>query len=116
MYPDLGARQSQYGYPGNVGELENIIEHAFVLCHAGLIEPCHLPPALRGDIDSGQARRRNPRTLKALEAIHITDALRRNGGNRTAAAKELSIDPSTLFRKIKSPGIELSDPGRAQRY
>ena len=47
--------------------------------------------------------------MKALEALHIADAIRRHGGNRTAAAKELGINPSTLFRKIKSLGIELAD-------
>jgi transcriptional regulator of acetoin/glycerol metabolism len=39
--------------------------------------------------------------------MHIMDAVRRNRGNRTAAAKELGINPSTLFRKVKSLGIEL---------
>ena len=47
--------------------------------------------------------------MKALEALHITDALRRHGGNRTAAARELGINPSTLYRKIKSLAIELPD-------
>ncbi|MCK4276759.1 MAG: helix-turn-helix domain-containing protein, partial [Phycisphaerae bacterium] len=44
---------------------------------------------------------------KSLEAMHITDALRRHGGNRTAAARELGINPSTLYRKVKALGIEL---------
>ena len=96
-----------YDYPGNVRELENIVEHAFVLCQAGLIEPRHLPPALRGDLDTTPARGRSPRTLKAVEALLIGDAVRRHGGNRAAAAKELGINPSTLFRKIKLLGIEL---------
>lgn len=41
--------------------------------------------------------------------VHIADAIRRHRGNRTAAAKELGINPSTLFRKIKSLGITLPD-------
>ena len=49
---------------------------------------------------------------KTLEAMHIADAVRRHGGNRTAAARELGIDPSTLFRKIRSLGIELPHSGR----
>jgi len=77
-----------------------------VLCRGGLIEPRHLPPALRGDGNSKPSPNKGIRTLKALEALHITDAVRRHGGNRTAAARELSINPSTLFRKIKSLGIE----------
>ena len=105
----------EHEYPGNVRELENIVEHAFVLCQGGLIEPRHLPPALRGDRDSTPTPGRGPRTLKAVEALHISDALRRHGGNRTAAAKELGINPSTLFRKIKSLGIELPEPSRPRR-
>ena len=105
----------EHEYPGNVRELENAVEHAFVLCQGGLIEPRHLPPALRGELDSTPTRSRGPRTLKAVEALHISDALRRHGGNRTAAAKELGINPSTLFRKIKSLGIELPEPSRPRR-
>ena len=97
----------EHDYPGNVRELENIVEHAFVLCRSGLIEPYHLPPALRPDSGPMLARGESPRTLKALEVLHITDALRRHDGNRTAAAKELGINPSTLFRKIKSLGIKV---------
>ena len=41
-----------------------------------------------------------------MEKMHITLALARNHGNRTAAANELGIHPSTLFRKIKDLGIE----------
>ena len=97
-------------YPGNVRELENIIEHAFVLCRGGLIEPHHLPPSLRGDSDFKPTRGRGARTLKALEAVHIADAIRRHGGHRTDAARELGIDPSTLFRKVKSLGLKLPEP------
>jgi PAS domain S-box-containing protein len=99
----------EHDYPGNVRELENIVEHAFVLCPCGLIEPRHLPPVLRGDADSTWPRGKGPRTLKVLEALHIKDAVRRHGGNRTAAAKELGINPSTLFRKVKSLGLQLPE-------
>jgi PAS domain S-box-containing protein len=102
----------EHDYPGNVRELENIVEHAFVLCGGGLIEPRHLPPAMRGEVDSKPGRLHSPRTLKALEALHIAEAIRRHNGNRTAAAKELGINPSTLFRKIKSLGIKLPERSR----
>ena len=105
----------EHHYPGNVRELENIVEHAFVLCRGGLIEGHHLPPELRGDDDAARRLRKGARTLKALEALHITDALRRHGGNRTAAARELGIDPSTLYRKIKSLAIKLPDRPHPKR-
>jgi PAS domain S-box-containing protein len=98
-----------HDYPGNVRELENIIEHAFVLCQGGLIRPHHLPPALRGPTDDKPQSAKSGLTLKELEAMHITDAVRRHAGNRTAVAKELGINPSTLFRKIKALGIPLPE-------
>ena len=100
-----------YDYPGNVRELENAIEHGFVLCSGGLIEPAHLPTSLRGPQGPALARGAQDLTLKAMEAMHIVDAIRRNAGNRTAAARDLGINPSTLYRKIKTLGIELS-PGQ----
>ncbi len=99
------ARLMEHDYPGNVRELENIIEHAFVLCRGALIEPAHLPPQLRGPAEE-QSPSLAGMTLQAMERLLIADALRRNDGNRAAAARQLGINPSTLFRKIKSLGIE----------
>jgi len=95
-----------HDFPGNARELENTIEHAFVLCSDGLIEIEHLPPELRQMRDAAPPGDREGMTLRSLEALHITDALRRNRGNRTAAAEELGIHPSTLFRKIRNLGIK----------
>ncbi|MBW1699785.1 MAG: sigma 54-interacting transcriptional regulator [Deltaproteobacteria bacterium] len=106
----------EHDYPGNVRELENIIEHAFALCSGGLIETRHLPSLLHEKEDTGTQKLRRGLKLKDLEAIHITDAIRRHHGNRTAAAEELGINPSTLFRKIKSLDIELPEQdGRSRK-
>ena len=94
------ARLMEYDFPGNVRELENIIEHAFVLCRSGLIEPAHLPPHLR-EQGAGSSGLPTGLTLAAMEKLLIRDALRRSKGNRAAAARELDMDVSTLFRKIK---------------
>ena len=96
------ARLMEYDFPGNVRELENIIEHAFVLCRSGLIEPSHLPPQLRGNDEGVRSGLPAGLTLAAMEKLLIRDALRRRNGNRAAAARELGIDVSTLFRKIKA--------------
>jgi PAS domain S-box-containing protein len=101
-----------HAYPGNVRELENIIEHAFVLCRGGLIEPQHLPLALHGALSKVPRRLKTALTLAELEAIHIGDALRRHDGNRAAAARELGINTSTLFRKLKSLGIHDAGPSK----
>jgi len=95
------ARLMAHDFPGNVRELENILEHAFVLCRGGLIEISHLPPHLCRDAVSPLVRPGQGLTLDALEQLVIGDALRRHQGNRKAAARELGIDPSTLFRKLK---------------
>ena len=103
------ARLMEYDYPGNIRELENIIEHAFVLCRGGLVELHHLPPNVRGASTGETVPNIAGMTLEAMERLLISDALRRSGGNRTAAAKQLGIDPSTLFRKVKTLGIELPE-------
>jgi len=94
------AQLMEYEYPGNVRELENIIEQAFVLCRGRLIELHHLPTELRpsGPVSSGKT---NPMSLEAMEKILINEALRRQKGIRGKAAKQLGIDPSTLYRKMK---------------
>ena len=95
------ARLMEYDFPGNVRELENCLEHAFILCRGGLIEPAHLPPQLRGDPTGAGFRPGKAMTLEAMERLVIADALRRHQGNRKQAARELGINPSTLFRKLK---------------
>ncbi|BBO67639.1 Fis family transcriptional regulator [Desulfosarcina alkanivorans] len=98
-----------HDYPGNIRELENIIEHAFVLCNAGPIQARHLPGgfAVR-DLPANQQDTLT-HTLDATESIAIMNALKRNGFNRLAAAKELGMHKSTLFRKIKRLGIMLPE-------
>lgn len=103
------ARLMEYDYPGNIRELENIIEHAFVLCRGGLIELEHLPSHLRGTSAREGFSATAGMTLSDAERLLICDALRRNRGNRTAAARQLGIHTSTLFRKAKALGIELPE-------
>ena len=92
----------KHDFPGNVRELENIIEHSFVLCRGGLILPEHLPDYLR----PARGKRLPPKTWSELEAQFIGDALRRHGWNRKATAAELGMHKTTLWRKIKRLGIE----------
>jgi transcriptional regulator with PAS, ATPase and Fis domain len=100
-----------HDYPGNVRELENIIEHAFILRRVGLIGPEHLPAPLQPENAAIPPTR--GRSLQAMERLQIVDALRRAGGNRRAAARELGIHPSTLYRKAQAMDIDLpSEDGR----
>ena len=95
-----------YDYPGNIRELENIIEHCFVLCQGEIIERKHLPVSVWPVPGVDQALTGGVKTLKQMEMILIIEALRRNKGNQAAASKELGIDKSTLYRKLKAYDIK----------
>ncbi len=94
-----------HNYPGNIRELENIIEHGFVLTKGPLIRVEDLPRWLvredHPEIPAGD--------LEGCERSVILAALERNAWNRLAAALELGIHKSTLFRKIRRLGIQLPD-------
>jgi transcriptional regulator with PAS, ATPase and Fis domain len=103
-----------YDYPGNVRELENIIEHAFVMCPSGVIEVCHLPPYLQPD--TAPSAEASLTMVENYEKELILHVLRRNDWNRTKTAKALGIHKTTLFRKIQKLGIDLPDrDGRSRR-
>lgn len=105
----------EYDYPGNVRELENIIEQAHVLCRGEIIELHHLPPEIR-PVTHSSGQRMGIMTLKTMERHLISDALQRHGGNRILTARELGIDSSTLYRKIRDLNIEKPESdGRGRR-
>jgi len=109
------ARLMKHDYPGNVRELENIIEQAFVLCRGGMIELSHLPPELRPTSGRGVSEGQ-PMSLEAVEKLFITETLQRRNGNRKLAAQDLGISVSTLYRKINDYGVDTPDAdGRGRR-
>lgn len=98
-----------HDYPGNIRELENIIEHAFILCSAGPIQARHLPGGLAGRCLPPDEQSSLTHTLNTTEAVAIVNALKRNNYNRLATARALGMHKSTLFRKIRKLGIVLPD-------
>jgi len=96
-----------HDWPGNVRELENVVERAFILCGgSGRIEIEHLPDELtRGAATAPAGDLRTARA--ALDAQTIRAALDRNRGNRLAAARELGVHKTTLFRKMRALGFAL---------
>jgi transcriptional regulator with PAS, ATPase and Fis domain len=112
---EVMARLMEHDFPGNVRELENIIEQAFVLCRDGQIEMKHLPPELRPE-SSGKSGKNEMIRLDSLERSTIEEALRRRCGNRRQAAADLGINASTLYRKIQTFGIATpEEDGRGKR-
>jgi transcriptional regulator with PAS, ATPase and Fis domain len=104
--PDVLALLMALPYPGNIRELQNIIEHAFVMLSDGEIELSHLPEDVV-PLTNENACRAGLRGLKdGVEVQTIRDAIARNGGNRLLAAQDLGVHKSTLFRRIKQLGIE----------
>lgn len=97
--------------PGNVRELENIIEYCFVLCHNGLIDVKHLPEDLQpGGAASATAPAGGPPDpLEESEAEAIRLALTRNRGNRVRTSEDLRVSRTTLWRKLKRHGIRAED-------
>lgn len=100
-------RLMDHDYPGNVRELENIIEQAFVLCRGELIEPQHLPIELRPPATM-PAFSDAAMSIRSAQAHLIQTALERNQGNRQRTARQLGINPSTLYRKLKALGLPTS--------
>jgi len=102
-----------HDWPGNVRELENAIERAFVLCNEGEIAMKHLPEELTAHHSDNTLPGDMRSAYHTIEAQSIQSALERNNFNRIAAAKELGIHKTTLFRQIKKLG--LSFPGKDGR-
>ena len=105
-----------YDFPGNIRELENIIEHAFVLCMEGEIQLRHMPINLSLQSLAADKHATKHDALKSAETKIIADVLKRNNYNRKSAAKDLGMHKSTLFRKINKLGIVLPKiDGRSNR-
>jgi len=96
-----------YDFPGNIRELENMVEHALVLCPEGRIGVHCLPEKLQVAHAAAAAPHGMAATLESAEARVILETLQRNHFNRQATARELGLHKSTLYRKIKRLGVIL---------
>ena len=95
-----------YAYPGNIRELANIIERAFILCKTDFIEKKHLPELIFTSASVVHTLT-DSESLKDMESAYLITALKQNNWNRLQTAKQLNMHKSTLYRKIKSLGIPL---------
>ncbi len=93
----------KHDYPGNVRELENIIEHAFVLCRGDRIDIDCLPKEFTGGQEGMPPfpPLKEETLFKRAEAEIIERTLKKYGSNRAKTAQELGIDRTTLWRKMR---------------
>jgi len=100
-----------HDWPGNVRELENVIERAYVLDENGLIAPEDLPEKIRDrSAKRGSLVIDSPNlTLEELEKEYILKVLNYTGWQKKKASELLGINPSTLYRKLQTYGIEQHD-------
>lgn len=103
-----------YHFPGNVRELENVIEHAVIECDSNVIHGHHLPPTLQtAEVTGTETRLTLDSAVAAFERDLIQDALKSTRGNVAKAARMLDSTERILGYKIKKYGI---DPRRFKRW
>ncbi len=95
-----------HDFPGNIRELENIIEYSFILCRDQIIQVSHLPEPLKVKYVQLGDKASAGLTLAAIKKRTIEGALIRNNWKKMATARELNVDKGTLRRMIKQLGIK----------
>ena len=103
--PEVLAVLMNYDFPGNVRELENIAEHAFVLCRNSIISMNDLPENFKPQYEESIPA---VNSFEDLEARFLVEALKRNNWSRINTARELNIHKTTLWRKMKKYGIDMA--------
>ena len=101
-----------YPWPGNIRELRNTVEYAFVLARGKSIGPEHLPDKITRcklmDINPVQyAELNNMVKLGFTEKEKLIDALQQSDGNQTKAAKIIGVSRVTVWKRIKKYGIQI---------
>jgi transcriptional regulator with PAS, ATPase and Fis domain len=96
-----------HDFPGNIRELENIIEHAIVVCRDDVIKIDHLPDYLYQEAAGLQGSRERGASLDDMERNFLYEAFRQNHWSRAATAAQLGIHTTTLWRKMKRLHLDL---------
>jgi DNA-binding NtrC family response regulator len=125
--PEVEALLERYDWPGNVRELENAVEHAATVAEGPVVHPADLPsavlaprlltrgsalgewprnPSVAPTAGAGGEAPRETWSLAQVESEHIRLVLARHPGNKSAAARQLGISRTTLWRKLREYGIQ----------
>ena len=96
-----------HSWPGNIRELENTLEHAFIVCHHGTITLDHLPQNLRDFYDVKAPVSLDEGTIGQKT---ILEALERTGWNKSKAARLLGVNVRTIYRKLEKFNILTEKP------
>ena len=94
-----------YAWPGNVRELKSAFEYAFVACQESMIQPHHLPPAVRQVPSRFKENRKSPLNRSQMKKKELIEALQHAGGNQSWAAEILGISRVTVWNRMKRYGI-----------
>jgi PAS domain S-box-containing protein len=96
-----------HDFPGNIRELENALEHAFVFCKESAIGLAHLPQQFRGGTPPvGLQAISHVKDFDELEKLYLASVLADMGGSKIKTARRLGIHKATLFRKLRKLGID----------
>ena len=108
LSPDCLSVLMEYDFPGNIRELQNLIEHAFVCCQEDVVQCAHLPDEVKNAVQIKTAKVKT-QSLDDLERQAIQSALENSRGRLLQASRQLGISRTTLWRKVKQFGLEHSD-------
>lgn len=106
-------------WPGNIRELENVIERSMVFCRGGMIEVEDLPLEIAATAVTarGESMETLEDAVRTMEARRLAETIAAAGGNRRRAAEILGIHYSTLYRKLRTLGVSIPGPdGRSGRH
>ncbi|HEY3445103.1 MAG TPA: sigma-54 dependent transcriptional regulator [Myxococcales bacterium] len=105
LTPEAVQKLEGYGWPGNVRELENVTERAIILCKTSQVQD--------GDLDFGIRRTQLPQAganlsdaLEDLERRKLVEAIEKHRGRKSDVARELGVNRSTLYYRLKKYGLE----------